>query len=155
MKIFSYIISSNQRNMETWTITFSESVENHTGMQIIGSKCDHGFSRGDIDLAKQYFESKGIETEMIDLRSGIESVQGLNINDFVPEDKIPILFIARGGAKAIVDTDDEYNKFIEDIKSSKDIVDKKAFMKGRVVNKIARYNLCYSDEPQEPDYEKR
>jgi hypothetical protein len=32
--------------------------------------------------------------------------------------------------------------------------DKKAFMKGRVVNKKARYNLCFADFSQEPDYEK-
>lgn len=31
-------------------------------------------------------------------------------------------------------------------------VDKKAFMKGRVVNKIARHNLCFADFSQEPDY---
>ena len=31
--------------------------------------------------------------------------------------------------------------------------DKKAFMKGRVVNKLARYNLCFADFKQEPDYD--
>ena len=32
--------------------------------------------------------------------------------------------------------------------------DKKGFMYGKVVNKHARYNICFGDEPQEPDYEK-
>jgi len=31
--------------------------------------------------------------------------------------------------------------------------DKKAFMRGRVVNKIARYNVCFADISQSPDYE--
>jgi hypothetical protein len=35
----------------------------------------------------------------------------------------------------------------------KNNVDTKAFMYGRVVNKKARYNLCFADESQEPDYE--
>ena len=32
-------------------------------------------------------------------------------------------------------------------------VDKHAFMYGRVVNKRARFNLCFGDKSQEPDYE--
>ena len=31
--------------------------------------------------------------------------------------------------------------------------DKKAKIYGRVVNKQARWNLCYDDKPSEPDYE--
>jgi hypothetical protein len=32
-------------------------------------------------------------------------------------------------------------------------MDKKAFMKGKVVNKVARWNLCFADEDQEPNYD--
>jgi alkylated DNA repair dioxygenase AlkB len=32
-------------------------------------------------------------------------------------------------------------------------VDKKAFMRGRVVNKRARYNVCFGPHAQQPDYE--
>ncbi len=32
---------------------------------------------------------------------------------------------------------------------------KKAFMRGRVVNKKARWNNCYADFDQQPDYENR
>jgi len=32
-------------------------------------------------------------------------------------------------------------------------MDKKALMNGKVVNKQARYNLCFSEEDQEPNYE--
>ena len=31
-------------------------------------------------------------------------------------------------------------------------VDKKAFMKGHVVNKKARWNLCFDNESRDPDY---
>jgi len=34
-------------------------------------------------------------------------------------------------------------------------VDKKAFMKGRVVNKKARWNLCFDDKSREPDYQNK
>jgi hypothetical protein len=33
--------------------------------------------------------------------------------------------------------------------------DKKAYMYGRVVNKNARWNICFSDFSQEPDYENK
>jgi alkylated DNA repair dioxygenase AlkB len=33
--------------------------------------------------------------------------------------------------------------------------DKKAWMRGRVVNKHARWNLCFADKEQEPDYENK
>lgn len=33
-------------------------------------------------------------------------------------------------------------------------VDRRAFMYGRVVNKSARYNLCFAEDSQEPDYER-
>jgi hypothetical protein len=39
-----------------------------------------------------------------------------------------------------------------EIKSSRKIVDKQAWMKGRVVKKIARWNLCYANTSQEPNY---
>ena len=32
-------------------------------------------------------------------------------------------------------------------------MDKKALMIGKVVNKVARWNLCFADEDQEPNYE--
>ena len=32
-------------------------------------------------------------------------------------------------------------------------VDKKAFMYGKVVNKNARWNLCFDEKSREPDYE--
>ncbi len=34
-------------------------------------------------------------------------------------------------------------------------VDKKAFMKGRVVNKHARWNLCFDDVSRAPDYQNK
>ena len=40
------------------------------------------------------------------------------------------------------------------VREQKDLVwDTKAKMRGKVVNKRARHNLCFDEEKQEPDYE--
>lgn len=57
------------------------------------------------------------------------------------------ILIARNGLSALTDID----------ACSKEqcalVVDKKTKMRGRVVNKIARHNLCFAETSQEPDYE--
>ena len=62
------------------------------------------------------------------------------------------LLIVRNGVRMLANN---YDNLINEIKNTRNIVDKKAFMRGRVVNKIARYNLCYADKKQEPNYEQR
>ena len=45
--------------MSCITIILGNQVENHKGIQIIGNISDKGFSIGDLELAKQKFESYG------------------------------------------------------------------------------------------------
>lgn len=61
------------------------------------------------------------------------------------------LLIVRNGVDALID---ERGDDLWDEQVALD-VDKMAFMKGRVVNKRARWNLCFADYDQEPDYENK
>ncbi len=116
---------------QTITLTFSESVENHTGMEIIGKKSKKGFSADTcLELCNRY---KG---EFYDLSSLIDT----------PAEACVVVF--RDGLKNIFGIDKD--ALFKEQKSLQ--WDTKAYMYGRVVNKNARYNLCYADYSREPDY---
>ena len=133
----------------TITITFGDQAENHVGMQKIGELSKDGFNLSELNNAKKIFEEKGYICELI------------NLNNYLPVDIIPTgctsrggdiktenayILIIRNGVDLLLNTNDLYKE-----QNNLD-VDKKAFMYGRVVNKHARYNLCFSEENQEPDY---
>lgn len=61
--------------MSCITITFGDQAENHKGMQIIGNAADNGFSIGDLESAKQKFESKGAQCYLVDLKSSLDESQ--------------------------------------------------------------------------------
>jgi hypothetical protein len=130
------LISEN----EMFTLTFSESVENHVGMQHIGEKLDKGFSYPELKEIRKKFEAAGCECRTVKL------------NKYLPEDieaeNAYVLLIKNG--LSILSSKDEVK---QELHGQKDIVDKKALMRGKVVNKWARWNLCYADEAQEPDYQ--
>ena len=125
------------------TITFGDQAENHVGMQKIGQLANEGFTPEDLLSSKEIFEQIGATTEYIDL-----------IRDDIISDKPAGILVVRNAVNVFkncfdlnFDQDDLYNELV-----SLDW-DKKALMRGRVVNKIARWNLCFSNENQEPDYE--
>lgn len=125
---------------QTFTLTFGNCAENHRNMQIIGNKLDKGLSKEDLLEAKSWFEERKCECELVHLNTYLSS-------DIKTEDAY--LLVVKKGLNAIVDSDKLYQ---EQEKLEKD---KKAFMYGRVVNKHARHNLCFSDFEQEPDYENK
>lgn len=131
----------------TWTITFSECVENHAGMQKVGTESDEGFSIEDLERYEKYFLDRKLKVEMIDLTKALpeEHKKDKNIDAKV--------LIVRGGLKFMLGKD--YEEGIKEIKGTSELVDTKAWMRGRVVNKIARYNLCYGEEAQVADFEKK
>lgn len=105
-KILDFI---NKRN-ETWTFTFSESVENHAGMQQIGKIAKHGFTKK--DLLEIYNKFDGFDRELIDLDK---------------ETKIgneAYILVIRDGLNKFMDNKDIFN-FIKETKESN--VDKKSF----------------------------
>ena len=125
----------------TITITFSESVENHKGMQIIGKKAEKGYSDKNIREYYYKFQNLGYTVEYYDLNrmlkveaenKEIDKASFIIIRNFLNEKK-----------------ENLYNE-LTSLKW-----DSKAFMYGRVVNKKARHNLCFADFDQESDFENK
>jgi hypothetical protein len=120
----------NYKN-QCYTLTFSESVENHKDMQIIGTKAKSGFSVSTLrKLAEKY---NGEIVELTDL----------------PTQQEAILVIFRNGCQTLFNINPD-DAFVEQFNLKKD---EKCKMYGRVVNKKARHNLCFSDFSQDPNYE--
>lgn len=109
------------------TITFCDRAENHAGMQIIGSPAETQFTYDKLVSLSKEME----DAELVDLSSGDHKACVLVVRNYV-----------------------ENHESLFDTLSSLEW-DKKAFMRGRVVNKIARYNLCFADFAQEADYENK
>lgn len=115
--------------MPTTTLTFCDCSENHKGMEMNGTISDEGFSKEFlIDIQKK------LGGELIDLK-----------ND-------AWILIIRNGLETLIGKENSF-----ELKKEQDSLkpDTKAFMYGRVVNKIARHNLCFSDIGHEPDYENK
>ncbi len=138
---------------QTFTLTYGNCAENHKSMEIIGKQLDSGLEKKDLDSAYAYFTGLGAKCEMIHLKHLIKNI--------VPEkdfDKIQdaYLLVVREGAKYLLKQ--AYPNFSTDeLYMEQEVLekDKKAFMYGRVVNKKARHNLCFSDFDQEADYENK
>lgn len=124
---------------ETYTITFGDSAENHVGMQKIGEKSGFGFSKDELLKTVSILEAKGYPTTIYCLNSLLENTD--------VEAEEAYLLISRGGVGALEDPD----LLLKEQKQLK--YDTHAFMRGRVVNKRARYNLCFGEASSEPDYE--
>ncbi|QKF94842.1 2OG-Fe(II) oxygenase [Fadolivirus algeromassiliense] len=125
----------------TITLTFGDQAENHVGMQKIGTMALNGFTYDDLVEAKKKFEEKGCKCRIVNLSSKLPKSY--------TADKAYVLVIRKGVDFLLNEGTDELLKEQNTLTP-----DKKAFMYGRVVNKNARYNLCFSDTAQKADYEK-
>lgn len=128
--------------MDTITITFCDRAENHVGMQQLGEIANSGFTLQDLKKCRKWFKNKGITADIYDLGW---QLQDLNLNP----DKNAYILIVRNGINAVIG---ENSHNLHDQLINLDW-DTKAFMYGRVVNKKARYNLCFTDNTQEPNYQ--
>jgi alkylated DNA repair dioxygenase AlkB len=159
---FPFISSSFEmcsKSKSTFTLTYGDCAENHRGMQMIGKMGSVGFTHAELLLAQAWFTSRGIETTVFELdgRPVAEGAVGGGAATAVAETETEkekaYLLVARGGVNAILA---ELGKTADDLFEEQAALDmdKKAFMYGRVVNKHARWNLCFGPEAQEADYEK-
>jgi hypothetical protein len=132
---------------QTFTLTFGDQGENHKGMQKIGKMSDKGFSLGNLLKAKKYFEERDIKVEIYHLN------RLLNDKDLnkIKKPQNAYVLVARKGVNVLVDFGNNADNLYEEQDALEK--DKKAFMYGRVVNKSLRYNLCFAEEAQEPNYE--
>lgn len=115
----------------TTTITFCECAENHVGMEKLGRADATGFSLNDLKQFKRSLSAKGIASTIYDLKHDDHT-----------------------GSAYILVAKDALRLINGDLLAELDALDwdTKALMKGRVVNKHARHNLCFADYDQEPDY---
>jgi hypothetical protein len=127
---------------KVYTITFGDVAENHARMQKIGSLHERGYSIEQLEHIQNKLNGYGLETDMIDLTSNLDQFADI-------EFKPAMVLIIRRGVQFILGEDTV--GLIEE--NDNLTMDKKALMRGRVVNKIARWNLCFADEDQEPCYE--
>lgn len=124
---------------EMYTITFGDVAENHFGMQKVGKMADSGFNATDLMSFAEHFKTIGCDVELKDLCLG---------QDFSTDDAY--VLIARNAVDKLLGVG-LANELYEE--QSGLAYDTQAKMRGRVVNKRARYNLCFGDKHQEADME--
>lgn len=154
---------------QTMSLTFGDVAENHAGMEKIGIERDRGLTYDELTNIKNHFEQLGLTCELINLSSYLPTTDlnedcqnyllSKRIKTPVKEDTLNNTFelneieelnayvlVVRNGLNTIVNSTELMNEHLELD------TDKKAFMRGRVVNKLARWNLCYADYASEADY---
>lgn len=129
---------------QTFTITFGNQGENHVGMQKIGKELDRGLTVDEIKEIKDKADSAGFVTEYHSLNTLLGDRIGAQATEEAG------IVVIRNGLNWLLDGEKSDEFFWEQYHLEKD---KHAFMYGRVVNKKARHNLCFSENDQEPDYQ--
>jgi len=129
----------------TVTITFGEQVENHAGMEKVGSMASEGFSVEELQTAMKKLQAENATCEMIKLN---EALADLDVGDKATSASVLVI---RGGVSFFGGSDNAADELLEEQTALK--WDTKARMYGRVVSKKARHNLCYADFEQAPNYE--
>lgn len=126
---------------EVITLTFGESAENHKGMQVIGQTLEsgQGFQADDLDAIENAFLERGADTNLYILDSGQSGT-----------DLAYVLIIHKGVDVLLAAHSADHKSLFQEQRALD--YDKRAFMYGRVVNKNARWNLCFDEKSQEPDY---
>jgi len=143
--------------MTARTVTFGDVAENGPGMQHVGTASGVGLSLRDLQHAKTKFEAVGLVCEIVDLRLAAWENKPLGlvpscVLDAWPGLESACLLIVRGAADVLAGSGG-LQAMSEEQESLEP--DRKAWMRGRVVNKLARWNLCYADEGQCADLENR
>lgn len=121
------------------TITFCECGENHIGNQKIGQVAKEGFTYTDLQNIKDDLAQYSIKCELT------------NLGDYLPQEYGKIdtgVLIIRNGANIFVKPPDLLWEELRNL-----TYDKHALMYGKVCQKHARHNLCFSDVDQTAKYE--
>jgi alkylated DNA repair dioxygenase AlkB len=132
---------------ECFTITFGEVAENHVRMQKIGIEAKEGFSCSELLRAQKVFKKEGLQAEYIDLAERLRT-ELKDSKEEIPEAGVLVI---REGVSFFLPKDSDMDSLKKELHSFK--WDTKALMYGRVRNKKARYNVCFDDQKQDPDYE--
>src|SRR5690348_1515620 len=88
---------------QTFTLTFGDCGENHKGMQKIGVEATDGFDLADLLIAADWFEERGIETEL-------HCLHDLLPHEVSIRSEVAYLLIARNGLSVICNPGELYNE---------------------------------------------
>ena len=127
---------------KTYTITFGDVAENHARMQKIGQLSEHGYSCEQLEDLRHKLTVSGLTCEMVRLD---QHWQGED--EKVPEASVLVI---RRGVQHILELENTASLMAE---HDGLVMDKHALMRGKVVNKRARWNLCFAEYDQEPLYQ--
>jgi len=121
------------------TLTFGDAAENHTGMEILGSKTDDTFECCDLDKIHDTLKTQGATVEHI----------YLNTQEGHPEASVLII---RNGVDWLLGAGSADGLLKENIAFDWDTKywDRR---RSKVLNKRARYNVCYGDTSRPAAFE--
>ena len=124
------------------TLTAGDCAENHARMEQIGQKraAWQGFTVEELEAICAKMTANGAVCELVNLSTEASEH---------PKDAAVVLVIRNGVNHLLGSETGHQDMFAEQMKLT---FDTKALMRGRVVNKHARHNLCYDDEGREADY---
>ena len=127
---------------KTYTVTFGDVAENHARNQQIGEIAANGYSVAKLMTLKERVEREfGVECEWVNLSEkwvGEGDVQEAGV---LVMRKMANAILRVENLKLVMDENDAFKH------------DTKAKMRGRVVEKRARHNVCFDDKAQVANYE--
>lgn len=132
-------------SQSTITLTFGECGENHVGMEKVGETGlkGSGFTIPFLKDLRTRFEAMELKCMMANLATGLPS-------GTVADEEAKIL-VVRNGLDVLLGMPNAHEALFQEQANLN--VDKKALMYKRVVNKKARWNLCFDEKGHEPAYE--
>ena len=135
---------------QTITLTFGDVSENHAGMQQIGTRAADGFNLEDFTRCYNWFieHNHQHEIKVYDLKTSLIGV------DNYEHVETAYLLVIRQGLDTILSSMNP-SQTADDLYREQTALqpDTKAKMRGRVVNKIARHNLCFGPYAQTANFE--
>ena len=161
---------------ELITLTFGDAAENHAGMEQIGEKMNagNGFTLDDLKTIKSKMEGLGISCDLIKLAVSKErkiqfitdkvdeimkAKKKISEKDALAEalkEKPQDAYVLRmkGAATRLLQEKMPDKTQLDMFEEQKTLeYDTRALMRGRVVDKHARWNLCFDEKSRAPHYE--
>jgi hypothetical protein len=137
-----HIPKKNKQTKMSFCLTCGEQSENSVGMEKIGKGLlDKGYSIDEIKKIEKEFNNIGGKSEYIEMNC---------------DEERGAVLVMRNGANVLlknIGIENGSKKILEEMKELE--WDKKAWSRGSVKNKIARWNLCFSDKGRESDIENK
>jgi hypothetical protein len=137
------------------SITLSECVENHHSMKTHGTIADvgQGLHLCDLEEIKQNLEEVGVVSHIMQLEC-YEDMETIDVSIEPPEDAYVLIIPNAVNMLLQLDSSEftQQDMYEEQCNLKHD---KQAFMKGKVVNKHARWNLCFGETACEPAYNEK